>query len=63
MKITFTKTVQLESEGRNKGPIFKAGSTHDFTEASALRWVRRGVAETHVPKPARGGSGEGGGTA
>jgi hypothetical protein len=60
MKITFTKTVQLESEGRNMGPTFKAGSTHDFPEGTALRWVRRGVAETYVSKAAGRASAEGG---
>lgn len=44
MKIRFIRTVQAETEGRHKGPVYKAGSEHDFPLASAERWLRRGVA-------------------
>lgn len=69
-RIKFTRTELYESEGRNKGPTFKEGSTHDFDDAFADRWLRRGVAvevNTREPlpedppradKPADSGTGE-----
>lgn len=50
MKIRFTKDTRYESEGRNKGPLYKAGDLHDFDEAFAERWLRRGVAEVVKPR-------------
>jgi hypothetical protein len=47
-RIKFTQTVQYESEGRGKGPIFEEGSIHDLEDNFADRWLRRGVAELVV---------------
>ena len=44
MKIRFTESRWLDTEDRTKAPLFKEGSTHDLSEASAYRWVRRSVA-------------------
>lgn len=43
-RIRFIKTVQAETEGRHKGPVYQAGSEMDVSEDSAHRWLRRGVA-------------------
>lgn len=43
-RIRFTSTERYESEGRNQGPLYKEGSTHDFEDDFADRWLRRGVA-------------------
>lgn len=55
MRIRFTQTVQAETEGRHKGPVYKAGTELVLSEASAQRWLRRGVAveATEKPKSAR----------
>lgn len=55
MKIRFIKTVQAETEGRNKGPTYKEGTVLDLPEDSANRWLRRSVAVEHTdpPKPAK----------
>ena len=45
MKVRFTRTAQLESEGRNQGPIFEEGKTYEMEPDFAQRWIRRGVAE------------------
>lgn len=53
-RIRFTETVQFESEGRHKGPTYKEGSTHDFEDGFADRWLRREVAvevNTRTPLP------------
>lgn len=44
MRIRFISTVQAETEGRHKGPVYKAGTELDLSEPSAMRWLRRGVA-------------------
>lgn len=44
MRIKFTKDAIYETEGYRKGPTYKAGETHDFSEDFAQRWIRRGVA-------------------
>ena len=44
MRIKFLRRVQYESEGRAKGPVFDKDSEHDFPDAFAQRWLRRGVA-------------------
>lgn len=43
-RIKFGRTELYESEGRNKGPTFTEGSTHDFEDHFADRWLRRGAA-------------------
>lgn len=43
-RIRFERSVILETEGRNKGPAYEAGSEHDVSEDTAQRWLRRGVA-------------------
>ena len=56
-RIKFTRTELYESEGRNKGPTYKEGSTHDFEDAFADRWIRRGAAvevNTREPLPEDG---------
>jgi hypothetical protein len=50
MKIRFTKDALYENEGRNKGTLYKAGEVHDFDQAFAERWLRRGVAEQVKPR-------------
>lgn len=45
MKLRFLETVQYETLGRHKGPVFEAGETYDFPDSIAERWLRRGVAE------------------
>ena len=52
MKIRFIETVQAETEGRHKGPVYKAGTVLDLPEDSANRWLRRSVAVEHTEKPA-----------
>lgn len=52
MRIVFTETVQLESEGRNKGPVYQEGEIHDFPEVTAQRWLRRRKAKLAPEKPA-----------
>lgn len=44
MRIRFTETVVYETEGPGKGPVYAAGSVHDFTDDFAGRWLRRRVA-------------------
>ena len=44
-RVRFTRTVQYESEGRGRGPIYEAGSEHEFEPAFAERWLRRKAAE------------------
>lgn len=44
MRIRFLERVQYESEGRGLGPVYEAGSVHDFEPDFANRWLRRGVA-------------------
>lgn len=44
MRIRFTETVVYETEGPGKGPVYSAGSVHDFTDDFAGRWLRRRVA-------------------
>lgn len=51
-RITFTRTELYESEGRGKGPTFEAGSTHNFEDHFADRWLRRGVAVEASPDAA-----------
>lgn len=51
MRITFTQTVQYETGGRNQGPIFEEGSTHDFSDDFARRWLRRNVAVVTKDEP------------
>ena len=36
-RVRFTRTVQYESEGRGRGPIYEAGSEHEFEPAFAER--------------------------
>lgn len=43
-KITFTKTVQYESEGRGKGPTYEEGRTYELRDDLAQRWINRDVA-------------------
>lgn len=43
--IEFTDTVQFESEGRGRGPVFAKGERHHVEDAFAERWFRRGVAK------------------
>lgn len=43
-EITFTQTVQYETGGPGKGPIYNAGESHCFREDIAERWIRRNVA-------------------
>lgn len=51
-RIKFTRTELYESEGRNQGPTYKEGSTHDFEDHLADRWLRRGAAvEVHTREP------------
>lgn len=52
MRVRFLKTVQHQSEGRNKGPIYNEGSEHEFPEPFAQKWLRRGVAVVVEPSPA-----------
>lgn len=62
--IEFKSTVQFESLGRNKGPVFEAGSRHELDDDFADRWIRRGVAiaaeapsvETANEQPAQDGA-------
>jgi hypothetical protein len=49
MQIKFNQTVQYESEGRNKGPVYAKDSVHDFTAEFAQRWLQRGVAVEFDP--------------
>jgi hypothetical protein len=49
MKVTFTNNVQLESEGRGKGPKFVAGKTYDLEADQAQRWIRRDAAVLAEP--------------
>lgn len=44
MWVEFKTTVQFESDGRHKGPVFEVGSRHNLAEDFANRWIRRGVA-------------------
>lgn len=46
MKIKFMadREIQDEHRGTDKATVFKAGSEHDLPEASAARWIQRGVA-------------------
>lgn len=55
MKIRFITTVQAETEGRHRGPVYEAGTVLDLPEASARRWLRRSVAVEHIdaPKPVK----------
>lgn len=49
MRIRFTETVVYETEGPGKGPVYSAGSVHDFTDDFAGRWLRRRVAVVEPP--------------
>lgn len=54
-RIKFSRDVLYESEGRGKGPSYSEGSTHDFEDHFADRWLRRGAASevnTREPLPA-----------
>ena len=53
MRIRFTQDVQAETEGRHKGPVYKAGFEDDFPLPSAHRWLRRGVAVEVTVEPRR----------
>jgi len=44
MKVTFNTTVQFQTDGRNKGPVYEAGKTYDLRDDHANRWIRRGMA-------------------
>lgn len=44
MRIRFTETVVYETEGPGKGPVYSAGTVHDFSDDFAGRWLRRKVA-------------------
>lgn len=53
-RIRFTETVIYETEGYQKGPTFKEGTTHDFEDGFADRWLRRNKAvevNTREPMP------------
>lgn len=51
MRIRFTKTVRLETEGRHLGPLFEADSEHTVSPETAERWFRRGVAVEVSERP------------
>jgi hypothetical protein len=56
-RVKFLRTELYESEGRNLGPTYKEGSTHDFEDHLADRWLRRGAAvevKTREPLPEDG---------
>lgn len=44
-RIKFNRTELYESEGRNLGPTYHEGSVHEFEDAFADRWLRRGSAD------------------
>jgi len=44
-RVRFLRDEIYESEGRKKGPVYKAGSVHDFEDDFADRWLRRNAAE------------------
>jgi hypothetical protein len=44
MRIKFLQRTQYESEGRGKGPVYDKDSIHDFPDAFAQKWLRRGKA-------------------
>lgn len=43
-RIKFLRDVIYETEGYQKGPSYKEGSTHDFEDDFADRWLRRQAA-------------------
>lgn len=55
VKVRFVRTVTYEKDGPHQGPVYSAGSEHEFDAAFADRWIRRGAAvrvETPAAKPA-----------
>lgn len=52
MRVRFTARAVYETAGRGKGPVFEAGSEHEFRDDIARRWIRRGVAVEAAPVPA-----------
>jgi len=51
MRVKFLRDELFESEGRNQGPLYKAGEVHDFTDEFAGRWLRRGAAVEVADEP------------
>lgn len=54
-RIKFTRDALYENEGYQKGTTYSEGSTHDFEDHFADRWLRRGAAvevNTREPLPA-----------
>lgn len=49
MRVRFLREVQYECDGRNKGPVYKKDSEHNFDDAFAQRWLRRGAAVVVEP--------------
>lgn len=45
MKVRFLENTIFESVGRLTGTLFKAGSTHEFRDDFAQKWLKRRVAE------------------
>lgn len=51
-RIRFTADALYENEGYQKGTLYKKGSTHDFEDHFADRWLRRELAvEVNSRKP------------
>lgn len=53
MRLRFLRDVRYENEGRNKGPMYHKDTEHDFPDAFAQRWLRRGVAVIVEPPATR----------
>lgn len=52
MRVTFTADVLHETIGRGQGQRYEAGSTHDFREDYAQKWISQGVATPAVEEVA-----------
>lgn len=58
-RIKFTEDALFENEGYQKGTTYKKGSTHDFEDHFAERWLRRNVAiEVILRRPLSGSKAE-----
>jgi hypothetical protein len=44
-RVKFIADYRYETEGRNKGPLFKKGAVYDFPDDLAQRFLKRNVAE------------------
>jgi len=50
MRVTFLEDAKIKVEGQTE-VVFREGATEDLAVASALRWIRRGVAAEAVVEP------------